>query len=78
MTLANSGDELVLTVGGVEIDRINYAGGWPLTRGAAFQLDPSSMSHTANDDAASWCPAQQEFGTVSDRGTPGQPNHSCE
>lgn len=78
MTLANSDDELVLTVGGVEIDRIVYTGGWPLTTGAAFQLDPSSIDYTANDDAASWCPAQQEFGTVSDRGTPGQPNHACD
>jgi len=79
MTLANGDDELVLTVGGIEIDRIVFDdGSWPMTRGAAFQLDPSTLDYASNDSATSWCAATTEFGTVSDLGTPGQPNQPCQ
>ena len=78
MTLANGGDELVLTVDGVEIDRVAWTSSWNITRGASLQLAPTAIDDVSNDDVASWCVSLQEFGTVADRGTPGMPNHSCD
>jgi subtilisin-like proprotein convertase family protein len=77
MNLANSGDELVLTVGGTQIDRVAYGSGWPRAAGAALQLGPANHTHTANDSAASWCLATQAYGSVSDKGTPGRANTAC-
>jgi hypothetical protein len=77
MNLANGGDEIVLTVGGVVIDRVAWTGSWPVTRGASMQLDPSVRTHDGNDAASVWCASAQEFGTAADRGSPGRPNASC-
>lgn len=78
MTMANSGDELVLTVDGVEIDRVAYSSDWPISSGASMQLAEGAHDGVSNDSADVWCLSTQEFGTVSDRGTPGMPNQICE
>ena len=77
-TLANGADEIVLTMQGVEIDRVAYDGGplFPDADGAASQLDPASIDPVANDDGANWCEAVVPFG-LGDRGTPGTLNPPC-
>ena len=75
-TLSNSSDEIVLSCGDVEVDRVDYTGGW-VHEGVAFQLDPTAFDHTANDAMDSWCEAKTEYGTASMFGTPGAGNDSC-
>lgn len=77
MDLANSGDELVLTVGSTVIDRVAYTSSWPRAAGVSMQLDPTAHTHTANDSAASWCRSTQPYGSVADKGTPGRANTTC-
>jgi hypothetical protein len=87
-TLGNATDAIVLKMGGVTIDRIDYAegmfpdddvnpGGGDYT-GYSAALSPSQLSHTANDTGSNWCHARLSdvFGD-GDHGTPGAANPSC-
>lgn len=76
---ANEGDLVRLTCGGVVVDQVSYVG-WTVTKGASFNLDPSSYDAVANDSAAAWCAASTVYnmaGSERDRGTPGMPNSGC-
>ncbi len=78
--LANTSDELVLTLAGVEIDRVAYpVSGWPSSiAGAAWQLDPAQYSRLGNDTGGNWCNTPlQTLTSGGDRGSPGLPNPSC-
>ncbi|NIS36798.1 MAG: hypothetical protein GWN73_40345, partial [Actinobacteria bacterium] len=44
--------------------------------GASLSLDPSALSHTANDDGVNWCWATDDY-NGGDLGTPGAPNPAC-
>jgi hypothetical protein len=66
---------LTITCGGTVIDVVDYTS-FPRAFGASLSLDPSSQSHTANDEGVNWCWATSELGT-GDLGTPGAPNPAC-
>ncbi|NOZ01222.1 MAG: lamin tail domain-containing protein, partial [Deltaproteobacteria bacterium] len=75
-TLANSDDEIVLTCGGAEIDRVEYDADW-VTEGVAIQLGSTSFDASKNDLFESWCPATLAYGNDGMLGTPGEPNEEC-
>ncbi len=71
--LPNGGGTLFVGAGGVVLDEISWTGSGD---GVSTSLDPEKLSATANDDAASWCPSESEYGD-GDRGTPGAANDPC-
>jgi len=73
---ANTGDEIVLTCGEVEIDKVAYTGAW-VTQDKSTQLDPDAFDTTANDDIANWCEGSVEYGSAQKLGTPGAQNVEC-
>jgi len=77
--LANTDDEIIITAGTVEIDRVawNEAGTprWPAAVGASIQLNPLRYA-ADNNDPANWCLATATYG-AGDRGTPGAVNSAC-
>lgn len=73
MSLANSADEIILICNGVEIDRVDYTGAWPIEDGIAAELSLSTFNSIDNDDLANWGEATNEFFT-SNFGTPGAVN----
>ena len=79
MALANSTDELVISAGAVEVDRVVYDAGatFPRTPGRAISLDPLALDATTNDAGGSWCAATSLL-SGGDFGTPGQENDSCQ
>jgi hypothetical protein len=76
--LADAGDEVVLSTGAFEVDRVAYDGGplFPDTPGASMSLDPTAQDGAANDIGGNWCDGRIPFG-AGDLGTPGAPNPSC-
>ena len=76
--LANSSDEVVLSCGGVEIDRVVYTdAGWPTSASHAMSLSNSQLDAVHNDAPASWCDATTTFGRGTDYGSPRRPNPAC-
>ncbi len=77
--LENAADEIVLTFGGVEVDRVEYdtSQGWPDLWGQSMSLDPAALDHVSNDDPASWCGATTLIDVGDDFGTPGMENDDC-
>ncbi len=77
-SLANSGDEVVLESGGVEIDRVVWDDGTAYAQsvGVAMSLDPVWGTAATNDDPAYWCAAKQHY-NADDLGSPGAPNPPC-
>ena len=74
--LVNAADEVVLTCGAVEIDRVAYDEvAFPDVAGASLSLDPPSVDAIQNDIGANWCPGQDAYN--GDLGTPGAPNPPC-
>jgi len=75
--LSNTEDEVILTFGGVEIDRVEYWDpDWPDVAGESMSLDFDSYDATLNDDYANWCGATTPFGS-GDLGSPGEDNPIC-
>lgn len=77
LQLANGEDEVVLTCGGVEIDRVAYGAAFPDTPGAAMSLDGLLYDWELNDYPEAWCAARPEDSYNGDRGTPGLDNPEC-
>ncbi len=82
--LSGGGDAPTIACGGTAIDTVDYGAlGFPVPddqEGAAIQLDPASLSGSANDDGANWCFAQAAYVTVggSDNlGSPRAANAAC-
>jgi cysteine-rich repeat protein len=75
--LANTSDEIILSYGRTEIDRIEYVGSWPDSTGAAAQLAAGLLDADLNDSSSNWCTATTEYGTDDNLGTPGEPNLFC-
>ncbi len=73
MSLANGADEIIISCNGVEIDRVDYTGSWPIEDGIAAELSITNLNATDNDDEANWGEATNEFFT-SNFGTPGAAN----
>jgi hypothetical protein len=74
--LANSGDEITLNNGTIDLDQVVYDSAWSVSSGYALALDPAALNATDNDDVANWCAATSLYGT-SNYGTPGAANSSC-
>jgi hypothetical protein len=82
LILANEDDEVILELGGVEIDRVEYTGSspWPDPTGKSINLDPNAYDESGNDAGANWCttptnPAYQL--PAGDYATPGDLNPTC-
>ncbi len=81
-SLANGDDELYLTHGEVELDAIEYDGGydWPDPTGASMSLDPLYHDSVANDAGENWCetPVDAFYELESgDYASPANPNPDC-
>ncbi len=76
MSLANSADQIIIELDGVELDRVEYDTGFPTTAGKSMQLDSALLDEIANDDAQSWCSSDMVL-SDGDSGTPGTVNDSC-
>ncbi len=77
--LANTDDEIIVTAGTVEIDRVawNETGTppWPVAVGASIQLNPLRYADD-NNAPANWCLGTAAYG-AGDLGTPGAMNSAC-
>ena len=83
IALGNGGDSVVLRYEGVVIDEVIYDDGatFPAQKGVALNLAPGISDTAANDQADNWCAAAElmvTVGEVSEYGTPGEANTSCE
>jgi hypothetical protein len=76
MSLSNSGDEIILEIGGNVIDIVAYDGTFPLESGVAAEVSPSAEDSTANDAGENWCAAGTDLGD-GDSGSPGSAATGC-
>jgi hypothetical protein len=74
-SLDNTADAIVLELGAVELDRIEYGAGWPLVVARSAQLDSLSIKQS-NDEAARWCVGTALYDPLNS-GTPGAENFVC-
>ena len=72
LQLNNSGDDIVLSADGVELDSAVFFGAW----GASTQLNPATLHTGANDANSGWCRPTSTYGS-GNFGTPGAANDSC-
>ena len=72
--LGNSGDEVVITFQGTEIDRVDYDANFDVS-GASKELSTNHLSDILNDILSNWCAAVDAIGP-GNSGTPGSVN-SC-
>ena len=78
LRLANSDDEVVLSLGGAVIDEVAYDSTFPDDSGKTLSLDPRGYTATLNDDADQWCNGDGTYGTDGNQGTPGGINDLCD
>jgi len=76
--LRNSGQDVRLVYGTVELDVVAYDNGatFPDPEGASMSLAPSATDVDDNDDGARWCEGVTSYGD-GDLGTPGEANPPC-
>jgi hypothetical protein len=74
-TLGNTTDEIILTSGVTEIDRVDYSGvlNFPLTAGESMELHLFYYDAVSNDTGSNWGVATSVYGS-GDLGTPGTNN----
>lgn len=80
--LSNSGDEVVISCGDIEIDRVVIdTGAFPHPSGASLSLDPAAYDAQENDSGTAWCAGRDVYNPAGadegDRGTPGEANPPC-
>jgi hypothetical protein len=83
-------DLVALYAGALLVDEVHWtwdetAGYWPRSASYAMRLDDGALDASANDRLDAWCDAEAstvwsdpDLGGVSDHGTPGEPNGSCD
>ncbi len=81
ITLGNGTDEIILTIGGTEIDRVVYDdASFPDDAGASLEFLPtllgSGTEDTDNDTGSNWQSSTTTLGGGPDLGTPGAVNSS--
>jgi len=79
MELADE-DAIIVSLAGVEIDRVTFGAAFPATEGRALNLDPAQYTRVGNDTAGNWCATIDSAGNrlaSGDYGTPGRVNPSC-
>lgn len=74
-TLSNTDDEIIITCGTTEIDRVEYTGTspWPDPTGSSMELSTTAYNSIDNDLGSNWGVATSPFGD-GDNGTPGAIN----
>jgi hypothetical protein len=72
--LNNSNETISVGYGGVVLDQITYG---TTTVGTAKALGSNHLDEVENDTAANWCNATATYGSGTDKGTPGDPNATC-
>ncbi|MEX1382578.1 lamin tail domain-containing protein [Lutibacter sp.] len=74
-SLANTNDEIILTSGATEIDRVVYSDilGYPLIAGKSMELSLGAYDSVANNAGSNWGVATTTYGD-GDFGTPGAEN----
>lgn len=79
IALANGADEIVISDGTVELDRVEYDNGttFPDPVGASFQLNPLKLDYLLNNSGSNWCTTPTSTYGRGDRGTPGAANDPC-
>jgi hypothetical protein len=80
--LANTSDEVILSLAGVEMERWEYntQTDFPYAAGASISLDPNAIDHAKNDNPAHWCATPREDENLmesGDYGSPGAKNPPC-
>ncbi len=77
--LGNTSDDIILSYGGVELDRVGWDDGasFPDPVGASMGLSPDAIDALLNNDGSAWCESSSIFGD-GDFGTPGTVNDTCE
>lgn len=76
--LGNSGDEIILSLGGIVIDEVYFDDRpFPRTEGQTTSLAPGAIDADDNDDPANWCLGDGEYDGDGNRGTPGEANDLC-
>ncbi len=77
ITLANGGDEVILSLDSTIVDSVVYDDTtFPDPEGASMTLNNTSIDASANDSGANWCEATaNDFGDG--YGTPAAPNEAC-
>jgi hypothetical protein len=74
--LANSEDEVILSLGSTVIDEVWYNSSWPYSSGYSMNLNPNTYNATLNNNILNWCKSTSTFGS-GDKGTPGKANDNC-
>ena len=69
-------DEIVVTMGATEIDRVVYDATWPYAVGEAMGLSEDAYDSLLNNLPENWCVPLGLYG-LGDRGTPGAANPVC-
>ncbi|MCC6625481.1 MAG: lamin tail domain-containing protein [Deltaproteobacteria bacterium] len=77
LVLANTADEVIVTCGGVVIDRLAWTMDWPKQTGRAMSLDPVHLDDLENDAITSWCDAPSGYGDKTNAGSPRRQNPDC-
>ncbi len=88
ISLSNTADELIITCGTVELDRVVWVDGWPEITGRSMNLSPSIIGTaptpstgpaiaTANDSRTAWCDANGPYGDGTNEGSPRRLNLVC-
>lgn len=74
-TLGNNADQIIITCGTTEIDRVEYTGAspWPNPTGSSMELSLTAYNSVDNDLGSNWGVAVTPFG-LGDNGTPGRAN----
>lgn len=74
-TLSNGDDEIIISCGTTEIDRVEYTGAspWPDSAGFSMELATTEYTVMGNDVGSNWGLASSPFGD-GDNGTPGVAN----
>lgn len=72
-------DEVNLTYGTVQIDRVAWTTSWTMTAGSSLSLDPSYYIRdaTQNDASSKWCTSATSYDGGTNRGSPGTVGTGC-
>ncbi len=74
-SVANGGDIITLSCGGMMVDTVDYDT-FPPAAGVSLNLDIDTLDATSNDAAENWCPGTTIYNDP-DTGTPGETNVDC-
>ena len=74
--LPNAGDTLTLSAGDVTIFTVTYTASWPISPGAAANLDDTFLTAADAADGSRWCAASSSL-SGGDKGSPSAVNDNC-